>query len=325
MHIDLTGKVILAPMAGYTDYPMRLLSRESGADAAYSEMLKAEALVRENKKTLRMARVSDPERPVIVQVAGRKPANLAYSARRLEELGADAVDLNLGCPVKKIVREGAGAALLKEPRLVAKIVAAMRKALNGPFIVKTRLGWNDLASGMEIARIVEAEGADAIVVHGRTAVQMFRGTCDLEGIRRIVEAVRVPVVGNGDIRSGGDALRMTNETGCVGVAVGRAAVGDPWIFGEVAAALAGRTAPPIPALSDMKRTIQRHYDLVCALYGGDAGTRVFRKHFSAYLRGMPECKAFRNKVMRTSTRAGTLALIDEMFEFWKSGQKDGLE
>jgi nifR3 family TIM-barrel protein len=314
--LELSSPVLAAPLAGYSDSPMRVLARRHGAAMVFSEMIKAAAVVRTNRKTLTMARFSDAERPVALQLAGREPDETAEAARIIEEFQPDAIDFNAGCPTKKIVREGNGAALLKEPLRVGRILRAMRKAVSVPVTVKLRLGWDERdMAGLEIARIAEAEGAACVIVHGRTAAQKFRGSCDLAGIAAVAEAVSIPVIGNGDVRSGADAVRMMRETGCAGVMIGRRSVGNPWIFCEVRSALAGVPAEE-RSLSELRSVIEDHYELIVKRYGEESGTRIMRKHAAAYIKGLPENKQYKSLVMRVSNRAEFGALVEEMFRFW---------
>ena len=316
--LKLEAGAVLAPLAGYTDTPMRAVCRDKGAAAVWSEMLKTAAVVRRNRKTFEMASFLEAERPVVLQIAGRDPDEAAESARMLQELKPDAVDFNAGCPVKKILREGAGAALMKEPALVREILCAMKKVLSIPLFVKIRLGWDDdIMTGVEIVRMAEGEGADAVAVHGRTARQMFHGRCSLDGIRKIVSAVSIPVIGNGDVRTGADAARMMEETGCAAVMVGRAAIGNPWIFREINSVLDGRSDFQRPGFSELGGTMRKHYDLIERRYGEFAGIRIWRKHAAAYIKGKPDCRHFRRMLMQMKSRIDFEGVMAEMFAFWE--------
>jgi tRNA-dihydrouridine synthase B len=318
-NIELETPVLSAPLAGYTDSPMRVIMRGFGASLIYSEMLKAAAVVRKNKKTFEMAAITAPERPVVIQLAGRRPEEIAEAARILAALKPAAFDLNAGCPVRKITSECAGAVLLKEPNLVKEILRALVAAAGGiPVTVKIRLGWDDSTlTGVEIARIAEGEGAAAVIVHGRTAVQIYHGICSHEGIAEIVRAVSIPVIANGDIKSAADAVQMLADTGAAGVMVGRGAVGRPWIFREINAGIAGEPIPPAPEPPEIINIMNAHLVLMEKRYGAFQGVRIFRKHAAAYVKGMPEYRTIRNRIMQFTSRAEFDAIFLEILEICK--------
>lgn len=266
----------LAPMAGVTNVPFRLVARECGAGLLTSEEIDARALLADNAQTLGLVRHVVEERPIAVQLLGGDPDVLATAARRCEAGGADAVDLNMGCPVAKIVAKGQGAALMRDPLLAGVIFRTMRKAVTVPFTIKIRGGWDDQhVNAVDIARIAESEGVDAITVHPRTRSQQYTGRAPWDVIASVVDAVRVPVIGNGDVASVADAHAMRAATGCHAVMIGRAALGAPWIFRGVEVDREERA-----------RIIRRHADLIAEHLPGRAGLLQLKKHLVWYSRGL---------------------------------------
>src|SRR5574340_1065216 len=247
-----TNPLVLAPMAGITDLPFRIICREMGAGIVYSEMVSAEALIRDQKRTMVMLSTEPRERPVAFQIFGSRPASMAAAARILSEKDIDIIDINMGCPVPKVLKSGSGSALLKDPGLAREIMEAVVKASRKPVTVKIRLGWdakNIVAPGF--AQAAEQAGIAAVTVHGRTRAQGFSGSADWTMIRTVKRSVGIPVIGNGDVRSGTDAKRMLDETGCDGVMIGRAIQGNPWIFREAKTFL--ETGLPVPHPSTGER------------------------------------------------------------------------
>ena len=237
-NIELSAPLALAPMAGITDLPFRLICRRLGCGMTVSEMVSAKGLLYKNVKTTEMLRIDDGERPTAIQLFGSVPAELAEAARMVEASGADMIDFNMGCPVPKIVNNGEGSALMKNPQLAHDILAAMVKAVKIPVTVKFRAGWDDAnRNAVEVARAVEAAGVSAVAVHGRTRQQFYEGKADWSIIADVKQAVKLPVFGNGDIFTVADGLRMLEQTGCDGLMIGRGADGNPWLFTALAAAL----------------------------------------------------------------------------------------
>ena len=250
-NIELSAPLALAPMAGITDLPFRLICRRLGCGMTVSEMVSAKGLLYKNVKTTEMLRIDDGERPTAIQLFGSVPAELAEAARMVEASGADMIDFNMGCPVPKIVNNGEGSALMKNPQLAHDILAAMVKAVKIPVTVKFRAGWDDAnRNAVEIARAVEAAGVSAVAVHGRTRQQFYEGKADWSIIADVKQAVKVPVFGNGDIFTVADGLRMLEQTGCDGLMIGRGADGNPWLFTALAAALRGEPLPQPPSLKE---------------------------------------------------------------------------
>ncbi|MGH7392932.1 MAG: tRNA dihydrouridine synthase DusB [Candidatus Rokuibacteriota bacterium] len=267
----------LAPMAGVTNAPFRLVCRECGAGPLTSEEIDARALVLGNRKTAAMARYLPAERPLAFQLLGGDPDVLAEAARQLAAAGADAIDLNMGCPVPKIVAKGHGAALMRDPLRAAVVFRTVRKAVAVPFTIKIRGGWDDrTVNAVEIARIAEAEGVEAITVHPRTRSQQYTGLAPRDVIAAVVAAVAVPVIGNGDVKSRDDAAAMVTATGCAAVMIGRGALGAPWIF-----------LPAEPARAERARIIRRHCELIEAHLPEPVAFTQVRKHLAWYSAGLP--------------------------------------
>lgn len=306
--MDFRGKLILAPLAGITDTTFRLLCRENGADVVLTEMASAKGLLMQPERTRRFLEYCQGERPVGAQLFGASPTEMGEAASRIRELGFDFLDINMGCPVRKVTAGGAGAAILADPDLAGRLVAAARDGGGLPVTVKIRSGFGkETDSYREVAREVFAAGAAAVTLHPRTRGQMFSGFADWGQIARLKGAFpdRV-IVGNGDIRTASDAHRMIAETGCDAVMVGRAALGNPWIFQgirKVLLAPAGSAeAPSIPGPSPSVRfsLILRHGEEMHRR-NGDAGIREMRKHMAWYSRGIPGASAFRAELVRVST------------------------
>ena len=302
---DLTQKsgAGLAPMAGVTDAAMRLLCHEQGAAWAVSEMLSAKGWIfskGKNRNALDLLKRLPGEGVAGLQLFGSEPEYMAAAARELENWGFQFIDINFGCPAPKITGNGEGSAMLKDPAGVAAVVKAVVGATRLPVTVKIRSGWDeDSVNAPEIAQICADNGAQAVAVHARTRMQQYAGQADWSVIRKVKASVHVPVFGNGDVRSGADALRMLDETGCDGVIVGRAAQGNPWLFREIAAALRGQTvAPPTP--EERAAMALRHFDLEVALFGEKRGVLEMRKHIAWYVHGMNGASRFRESVNRLS-------------------------
>ena len=289
----------LAPMAGVTDAAMRLLCHEQGAAWAVSEMLSAKGWIfskGKNRNALDLLSRLPGEGIAGLQLFGSEPEYMAAAARDLEDWGFDFIDINFGCPAPKITGNGEGSAMMKDPAGIAAVVRATAEATRLPVTVKIRAGWDeDSINAPEIARICEANGAKAVAVHARTRMQQYAGRADWSIIRRVKQAVTVPVFGNGDVRSGADAVRMMEETGCDAVIVGRAAQGNPWIFREIAAAMRGETvAPPTPA--ERAEMALRHFEIEVSLFGKKRGVLEMRKHIAWYVHGMKGASRFRDSI-----------------------------
>jgi nifR3 family TIM-barrel protein len=289
----------LAPMAGISNAPFRLVARECGSSRVTSEEIDAAALLHDNTRTREMARYLPEERPIAMQLLGADPDVLAEAARRLEAAGADAIDLNMGCPVAKIVSKGQGAALMRDPLRAALVIRGMRKAVRVPFTVKIRGGWDERSlNAVEIARIAEDEGVDGITVHPRTRSQQFTGKAPWEIIASVVDAVSVPVTGNGDVKSRADAIAMHRATACADVMIGRGALGTPWIFRADEASLDDRLA-----------IVRRHCELIQALLPDHVALLQLRKHLAWYADGRPGAARVRSGLFAAPTREAVLGLF----------------
>ena len=309
--VELENNVILGPMAGVTDLPFRLLCREQGAGLVCMEMISAKAVFYGNRNTKELLQVNPGERPVSLQLFGSDPEILSDIAARLEEGPYDLFDLNMGCLVPKVVKNGEGSALMKDPKLVERILSSMVRALKKPVTVKIRKGFNDESvNAVEIARIAEGCGAAAVAVHGRTREQYYSGKADWEIIRQVKEAVSIPVIGNGDVDSPEAAKRMLAETGCDGVMVARGAKGNPWIFKRITEYLETGRIPPKPSREEVKAMMLRHGEMMVEFKGEAAAMREMRKHVAWYTAGWPHSAALRNDINAVETMEALRELIE---------------
>ena len=309
-NVTLENNVILAPMAGVTDLPYRVLCREQGCGLVCMEMVSAKAILYKNKNTKDLLKVDDRERPVSLQLFGSDPKILSEIAAGLEDGPYDIFDINMGCPVPKIVKNGEGSALMKNPALVEQILSAMVKAVKKPVTVKIRKGFDDASvNAVEIAKIAESCGVSAVAVHGRTREQYYSGKADWDVIRQVKEAVKIPVIGNGDVFSPEDAKRMVDETGCDGIMVARGAKGNPWIFREITEYLDTGVIPDRPSVEEVKEMILRHGRMMIEFKGEMAGMREMRKHVAWYTAGYPNSASLRNDINTVETLEELVALI----------------
>lgn len=295
--------VALAPMAGVTDLPFRLLAKEMGCSLLYSEMVSYQGLLHDNCHTLDLLRIDDRERPLAIQIFGSEPAGMAAAARIVARAGADIVDINMGCPTPKIVKNGEGAALLRRPELAAAIMAAVVAAVDVPVTVKIRKGWDEASvNAVEIAALAERAGVAAIAVHGRTREQFYTGQADWDIIRRVKERVSIPVFGNGDVRTPQDAARLLAFTGCDAVMVGRAAQGNPWVFRQIRHYLEHGEVLPPPGLAERLAVLARHLAMLIAHKGEYTAIREMRRHAAWYTRGLPRAAEIRVRLNQAESR-----------------------
>ena len=310
-NVRLENPYILAPMAGVTDLPFRLLCKEMGAGLICMEMVSAKAISFHNKNTEKLMEIEEKERPVSMQLFGSDPDLIAEMAAQIEERPFDILDLNMGCPVPKVVNNGEGSALMKNPKLAAEIVRKTAKAIQKPLTVKIRKGFDEAHSNaVEMAKYLEDAGAAAIAVHGRTREQYYAGKADWEIIRQVKEAVSVPVIGNGDVTDPVSAHKMMEETGCDGVMIGRASRGNPWIFRQLVEYDKTGNIPERPDVAELKAMILRHARLQLQYKGEYTGIREMRKHVAWYTAGYPHSAAIRRRVNEIET----IGQLEEMLE-----------
>jgi tRNA-dihydrouridine synthase B len=311
----------LAPLAGISNLPFRLIARSLGSSLTYTEMISANGLVRKTAKTYEYLKTCADDHPLGAQIFGADPEIVAQAACIVAASGVDLIDINMGCPVKKVIKTGAGAILMKYPVLVARIVEAVKKAVAIPVTVKIRSGWSrGSINAVEIARIAEDCGADVITVHPRTADQGYGGVADWKIISDVKKAVKIPVVGNGDIRQPQDALRMLNETSCDVVMVGRGALGNPWIFKGIAQTLSGLAEDYLPSLEQRKKMIENHWKMEANFIGDTHALKSFHKHILWYTKGLDNSHKFRARAGKLQNKEGILYELNDYFTSLKAGE-----
>lgn len=311
-NVELRNPCILAPMAGVTDLPFRLLCLEQGVGLLSTEMVSAKAISFHNKNTESLMEIAPQEHPISLQLFGSEPELMSRVAEQIEERPFDILDLNMGCPVPKVVNNGEGSGLMKQPKLVEAIVTGITRAIKKPVTVKIRKGFDDdHVNAVEIAKIAEASGAAAIAVHGRTREQYYSGEADWDIIRQVKEAVSIPVIGNGDVDSPQKAERLQKETGCDGIMIGRAARGNPWIFRQVVQYLETGQIIEKPSRDQVGRMMLRHAALLEAHKGTYTALREMRKHVAWYTSGYPHSSGLRRRVNEITTMEALCGLVEE--------------
>ena len=296
-NVELKNQAVLAPMAGVTDLPFRLLCHEQGAGLLSMEMVSAKAISFHNKNTESLMEIDKREHPIALQLFGSDPNLISEVAKSIEERPFDILDINMGCPVPKVVNNGEGSALMKNPKLIGEIIEKTAKAIKKPVTVKIRKGFNDsMVNAVEVARIAEQSGAAAIAVHGRTREQYYSGQADWDIIRQVKEAVHIPVIGNGDVTSPENEKEMLEQTGCDAVMIGRGAKGNPWIFRQIAHYLETGEKLEKPDIEEVKQMMMRHARMQMEYKGGFTGIREMRKHVAWYTTGYPHSARLRNLV-----------------------------
>jgi tRNA-dihydrouridine synthase B len=311
-NLEIKGKTFLAPLAGITNLPFRRLVKECGCSVVCSEMISAKGIFYNSEKTLDMLTSATAEQPLSVQIFGSDPDSMARGATFIQDLGiADIIDINFGCSVKKVVKQGSGVALMKEPELTGKILRAVRKAIDLPFTIKIRSGWDYSGQqAFQIARIAQDEGVDAIAMHPRTAGQGFKGTADWSLIKALKQQLSIPVIGNGDINCVEDAGNMITQTGCDAVMVGRAAMKNPFILSRIDDFLeTGKYDPP--STHEIFRAMERLINMYVDYFGEKHAARMLRGRLSWFVKGMPGCSTFRNNLSSLTSRENALNLIKE--------------
>lgn len=311
--VEIPGNLVLAPMAGVTDLPFRQLCKEQGCGLLYTEMVSAKAILYNNRNTKALLQVREEERPVAVQLFGSDPQILSDMSARIEDGPYDFIDFNMGCPVPKVVNNGEGSALMKQPELVEAILSAMVKRLRKPVTVKIRKGFNDSSiNAVEIARIAESCGVAAVAVHGRTREQYYSGYADWDIIRQVKAAVGIPVIGNGDVSAPEDARRMIEETGCDGVMIGRGVRGNPWLFSRTKAYLETGLIPEMPDMEAICEMIARHAAMQVEMKGELYGMKEMRKHIAWYTSGLPHSAAIRRACNELETNDDLRELLSRL-------------
>ncbi len=300
--VSLPNNLILAPMAGVTDLPFRLLCKEQGVGLVCMEMVSAKAILYKNRNTEALLTIDQRERPVSLQLFGSDPEIMAEIARQIEDRPFDILDINMGCPVPKVVNNGEGSALMKDPKLAGRIIEKVAGAVKKPVTVKIRKGFDDEhVNAVEIAKIAEASGAAAVAVHGRTRAQYYSGKADWDIIRQVKEAVSIPVIGNGDLRTAEDVIAMQQQTGCDGFMIARGAQGNPWIFRQILHYFETGERLQKPALAEMSAMILRHARMMIEYKGEYTGMHEIRKHAAWYTGGYPNSAQFRGKINEVET------------------------
>ncbi len=313
-NVTLENNVILAPMAGVTDLPFRLLCKEQGAGLLCMEMVSAKAIYYNNKNTEELMEIHPDEVPVSLQLFGSDPDIMAEMAKRIEDKPFAILDINMGCPVPKVVNNKEGSALMKNPKLVEEIVTKVSRAISKPVTVKIRKGFDEAqVNAVEIAKIAEACGASAVAVHGRTREQYYSGQADWEIIAKVKQALTIPVIGNGDVTSGERGKEMLEQTGCDGVMIGRGAQGNPWIFKEITHYLETGVLPSRPTPAEVKEVIRRHAALQQAVKGEYLGVREMRKHLAWYTTGYPNSARYRQMINSMENMEELLIGLDQIF------------
>ncbi len=309
--VVIENNIFLAPMAGVTDMPFRILCREQGCGLVCTEMISAKGMYYKDEKSWKLADLSSSELPAAVQIFGSEPEIMADAAKKLNNSDAGIIDINMGCPTPKITKNGEGSALMLKPELAGEVIRAVAAASDKPVTVKFRKGWDDEhANAVEFAQIAEKSGVSAITVHGRTREQFYSGKADWDIIKKVKEAVSIPVIGNGDIVKPQDAVRMLETTGCDGVAIGRGAQGNPWIFGRTVHYIKTGILLPEPGLDEKKAMMLRHLEMLTEHKGEYTGVREMRKHIAWYIKGCRNSSQLKDRVFRAVSYGEMAELVD---------------
>ncbi len=323
MKLDFAISSVLAPMAEITDAPFRATVRKFSRSLMISEMISAAGVWQKNHKTLRMLKLEPLEQPIGIQIFGHSPEIMGEAAKKAEQEGAVLIDINMGCPVRKIVNDGNGAALMQNEKLAGQIVEAVVAAVKIPVSVKFRAGWNsENINAVSFAKVMEAAGASLLTIHGRTRAQFYSGLADWQLIRQVREAVSIPLIGNGDIRTPEEALKKQHESGVAGVMIGRAVLGRPWLMGQIEAACVGNQVPENPSLPEQKQFLLEHLGLMLDYYTAPRGIYLFRKHICWYVSGMRGAAKFRQDINTIEDIHALTSTISDFYD--KAGEDEGL-
>ena len=315
--VRIDAPVILAPMTGVTDLPFRRVVKRYGAGLTVSEMIASQAMIRETRQSLQKALWDPSEQPVSLQLAGCEPEVMAEAAKLNEDRGAAIIDINMGCPVRKVVNGWAGSALMRDLKTAAAIIDATVKAVKIPVTLKTRMGWDHSSlNAPELARIAEDLGVQMITIHGRTRCQLYKGEADWSFVRKVKEAVSVPVIVNGDICSVGDAREALRQSGADGVMIGRGAYGRPWLLRQAMAELVDGTAWSEPSLGEQLETMLGQYDEMLSLYGVQTGVNLARKHIGWYTKGLPGSAEVRNRINSENDPSVVISTLRNLYDSW---------
>jgi tRNA-dihydrouridine synthase B len=315
--VRIDSPVILAPMTAVTDLPFRRIVKRYGAGLTVSEMIASQAMIRETRQSLQKSLWDPAEEPVSLQLAGCEPQVMAEAAKLNEQRGAAIIDINMGCPVKKVVNGEAGSALMRDLPLAAKLIDATVKAVKVPVTLKTRMGWNhDSLNAPELARIAEDLGVQMITIHGRTRCQLYKGEADWAFVRKVKSAVSIPVIVNGDICSVEESREALRQSGADGVMIGRGAYGRPWLIAQVMAELGGGGHRPDPGLDEQLETMLEQYDEMLRLYGTHTGVNIARKHIGWYTKGLPGSAELRNAVNQQDDPAIVVRMLQDFYSPW---------
>lgn len=313
--IEIENKLVLGPMAGVTDLPFRLLCKEQGAGLIYTEMVSAKGIYYNNKNTDALLDVEEKERPVALQLFGEDPYIMSEMAKRIEHRNFDILDINMGCPVPKVVNNGEGSALMKNPKRIGEIVTAIAKAIEKPVTVKIRKGFTEqTVNAVEVAKVIEESGAAAVAVHARSREQYYSGKADWDIIRQVKEAVSIPVIGNGDVASPQDVLSMIDQTGCDGVMIARGVRGNPWLFAQINAFINEGWELPKPSIKEVTEMILRHARMAIEYKGEFTAIHEMRKHVAWYTHGYPCSTRLRGRVNEIESYEDLMSLMGEYLE-----------
>ncbi len=313
-NLELENNLILAPMAGVTDLPFRIICKKYGKPGLVcNEMVSSKAITFKDEKTLRMLNCKEEERPISMQIFGSEPEIMGQAAKVVSEI-ADIVDINMGCPAPKVVKNGDGSKLLLNLELAEKIIATVVENSTKPVTLKIRKGWDkEHIVAVELAKMAEKNGICAITVHGRTRDEYYSGVADWDIIRQVKENVKIPVIGNGDVKGAGDAKKMFDETGCDGIMIGRATLGNPWIFNEIVSKLNETAQGNDISLKEKKNTILEHFELLLAEKGEYTATREIRKHIAWYVKGLKNATVIREEINKVETKEAFVKILSEYF------------